>query len=51
MTPPRTHRIAVIAGDGIGQEVMPEALRAIDAVQRRFGFADYRDDPATRRTF
>ena len=39
MTPPRTHRIAVIAGDGIGQEVMPEALRAIDAVQRRFGFA------------
>lgn len=33
------HRIAVIAGDGIGQEVMPEALRAIDAVQRRFGFA------------
>ena len=39
MTPPRTHRIAVIAGDGIGQEVMPEALRAIDAAQRRFGFA------------
>ena len=28
------HRIAVIAGDGIGQEVMPEGLRVIDAVAR-----------------
>lgn len=34
----RRHRIAVIPGDGIGQEVMPEALRALDAVQARFGF-------------
>lgn len=34
-----THRIAVIAGDGIGQEVMPEALRMLDAVSRRFGIA------------
>ena len=33
----KTHRIAVIPGDGIGQEVMPEALRALDAVQRKFG--------------
>jgi tartrate dehydrogenase/decarboxylase/D-malate dehydrogenase len=32
-----THRIAVIAGDGIGQEVMPEGLRMLDAVSRRFG--------------
>jgi tartrate dehydrogenase/decarboxylase/D-malate dehydrogenase len=32
-------RIAVIAGDGIGQEVMPEGLRALDAVARRFGIA------------
>ena len=31
------HRIAVIPGDGIGKEVMPEALRALEAVQRRFG--------------
>ena len=31
------HRIAVIAGDGIGQEVMPEGLRALDAAARRFG--------------
>ena len=34
---PRTHRIAVIPGDGIGQEVMPEALRVLAAVQRKFG--------------
>ncbi len=34
----RTHRIAVIPGDGIGQEVMPEALRALAAAQARFGF-------------
>jgi tartrate dehydrogenase/decarboxylase/D-malate dehydrogenase len=32
-----THRIAVIAGDGIGKEVMPEGLRVLDAVARRFG--------------
>ena len=31
------HRIAVIAGDGIGQEVMPEGLRVLDAVARRMG--------------
>jgi len=34
MTP---HRIAVIAGDGIGAEVMPEGLRVLDAAARRFG--------------
>ena len=31
------HRIAVIPGDGIGVEVMPEGLRVLDAVGRRFG--------------
>ena len=31
------HKIAVIAGDGIGQEVMPEGLRVLQAVSRRFG--------------
>jgi tartrate dehydrogenase/decarboxylase/D-malate dehydrogenase len=31
------HRIAVIAGDGIGQEVMPEGLRVLQAASRRFG--------------
>ena len=34
----RTHRIAVIPGDGIGREVMPEGLRALQAASRRFGF-------------
>ena len=33
------HRIAAIAGDGIGQEVMPEGLRALDAAARRFGIS------------
>jgi len=31
------HRIAVIPGDGIGKEVIPEGLRALDAAARRFG--------------
>jgi len=30
------HRIAVLAGDGIGQEVMPEGLRVLEAACRRF---------------
>ncbi len=30
------HRIAVIAGDGIGKEVMPEGLRALEAAASRF---------------
>jgi tartrate dehydrogenase/decarboxylase/D-malate dehydrogenase len=33
------HRIAVIAGDGIGNEVMPEGLRVLDVAARRFGIA------------
>jgi tartrate dehydrogenase/decarboxylase/D-malate dehydrogenase len=32
-----THRIAVLAGDGIGKEVMPEGLRVLDAAARKFG--------------
>jgi len=32
-----THRIAVIAGDGIGKEVMREGLRVLEAASRRFG--------------
>ena len=31
------HRIAVIAGDGIGKETMPEGLQVLDAAARRFG--------------
>jgi tartrate dehydrogenase/decarboxylase/D-malate dehydrogenase len=34
-----TYRIAVIPGDGIGREVMPEGVRVIEAAARRFGFA------------
>ena len=31
-------KIAVIPGDGIGREVMPEGLRVLEAAARRFGF-------------
>jgi tartrate dehydrogenase/decarboxylase/D-malate dehydrogenase len=31
------HKIAVVAGDGIGKEVMPEGLRVVEAAARRFG--------------
>lgn len=31
----RTHKIAVIEGDGIGHEVLPEGLRALEAAGRR----------------
>ncbi|WGI24225.1 tartrate dehydrogenase [Halomonas alkaliantarctica] len=31
-----THRIAIIAGDGIGTEVMPEGIRALEATAKRF---------------
>jgi len=33
-----THRIAVIPGDGIGKETVPEGLRVLEAAGRRFGF-------------
>jgi len=32
-----THRIAVLPGDGIGKEVVPEGLRVLDAAARQFG--------------
>lgn len=34
----KTFHIAVIAGDGIGKEVVPEGIRVLDAAGRRFGF-------------
>jgi tartrate dehydrogenase/decarboxylase/D-malate dehydrogenase len=34
-----TYKIAVIPGDGIGKEVMPEALRVLDAAAGRFDLA------------
>ena len=33
----KSYRIAVIPGDGIGKEVVPEGLRALEAAGRRFG--------------
>ena len=35
----RRYRIAVIPGDGIGKETVPESLKVLDAASRRFGFA------------
>lgn len=35
----KTYRIAVIAGDGIGQEVIPVGIRVLEATGERFGFA------------
>ena len=32
------HHIAVLAGDGIGPEVMAQALKVLDAVSGKFGF-------------
>ena len=34
----KTHRIAVVPGDGIGKETVPEALKVLEAASRRFGF-------------
>lgn len=33
------HKIAVIPGDGIGQEVMPEGVRVLEAAADKFGIA------------
>src|ERR1700675_1679220 len=35
----KTFNIAVIAGDGIGKEVVPEGIRVLEAAGKRFGFA------------
>ena len=32
------YRVAVIAGDGIGREVVPEGIAALEAAARRYGF-------------
>ena len=34
----RQHHITILAGDGIGPEVMAEALRVLDAVETKFDF-------------
>ena len=35
----KTYKIAVIAGDGIGHEVVPEGIRVLEAAARRHNFA------------
>jgi 3-isopropylmalate dehydrogenase len=35
----KTYKIAVLAGDGIGPEVMAEARKVLDAVQRKFSLS------------
>src|SRR3954471_21105207 len=34
----KNYRVAVIAGDGIGREVVPEGIAALEAAGRRYGF-------------
>jgi tartrate dehydrogenase/decarboxylase/D-malate dehydrogenase len=34
----RTYKIAVIPGDGIGKEVVPEGVRVLEAAAKKFGF-------------
>jgi len=35
----RSYKIATIPGDGIGKEVVPEGIRAVEVAARRFGFS------------
>jgi tartrate dehydrogenase/decarboxylase/D-malate dehydrogenase len=35
----KSYDIAVIAGDGIGREVVPEGIKVLEAAARRFGFS------------
>ena len=39
----KTFRIAVIPGDGIGKEVVPEGIRVLEAAGRKFGLAFHWD--------
>ncbi len=43
MSTNRVYRVAVIPGDGIGKEVMPEGVRALEAAAKRFGFEVQQD--------
>lgn len=38
MSSNRRYSIAVIAGDGIGKEVVPEGLRVLEAASKKYGF-------------
>lgn len=39
MSMAKAYKVAVIAGDGIGKEVMPEGLRVLNAIIRKHGLA------------
>ena len=48
----KRYKIAVIAGDGIGREVVPEGVRALDAAGRRFEFSlDWTEFPWSCETY
>ena len=34
----KQYRIAVIPGDGIGKEVVPEGVRVLEVAAKKFGF-------------
>jgi len=40
----RTHRITILSGDGIGPEVMAEAIRILDATEAKFSFTVSRSE-------
>jgi tartrate dehydrogenase/decarboxylase/D-malate dehydrogenase len=47
-----SYRIAAIPGDGIGKEVVPEGMRALEAAASRFGFRlDWTEFPWSCETF
>ena len=35
----KSYRVAVIAGDGIGHEVVPQGVAAMEAAARAYGFS------------
>ncbi len=39
MSKERAYKIAVVAGDGIGREVIPEGMQVVEAAGRKFGFS------------
>jgi tartrate dehydrogenase/decarboxylase/D-malate dehydrogenase len=48
----QSYRIAVIPGDGIGKEVVPEGMRVLEAAGARFGFEfDWDEFPWSCETF
>jgi tartrate dehydrogenase/decarboxylase/D-malate dehydrogenase len=44
MSNSRSYRVAVIPGDGIGKEVMPEGVRVLEAAEKKYGFDLHFDD-------